>query len=234
MRKFKSSIAKLGIILLLVLGFLYLPVEECSAKKKKKSKSSKKSEYLEDKSLFFGAVHGGMSLSQIDGDNFSGYNKVDANFSATGYIKLDDNIALSNEIGYNTKGSIARGKQLPWYNSNGEKIKSYAIKLGYAEFAFMGNYFDKRQNNVGVGLSYGRLVSSEEKANGTLLEDFPFEKNVLDMILNGEVRILSDIDLFLNLRFQYSILPARKNYSGFYGRPEQINKQFLVRLGYLF
>ncbi len=231
---FNSGIAKIGIIFLLSACFLCMGVEECAAKKKKKYTRTVKDEALEGKSLFFGGVHAGLSMSQVDGDNFSGYNKYDANFSATGYIKLDNNIAISNEIGYNTKGSRANGKQLPWLDANGEVINDYRIKLGYAEYAIMGNFFDKKRNNVGLGVAYGRLVDSEEIANGRELQNFPFEKNVLDVVLNGEARIHKKYDLFVNLRFQYSILPVRKNYRGAFGRVEQVNKQFLLRLGYLF
>ncbi len=229
----QMSKAKIVIISLLSLGILCMSVEESFAKKKKRSRQ-KSTEALDGKSLFFGGVHLGLSMSQVDGDNFSGYNKLDANFSATAYIKLDKNIALSNEVGYNTKGSLATGRQLPWLDASGRIIESYSIKLGYAEFALLGNYFDKKRNNVGVGLAYGRLVSSEEKSNGQVISGFPFEKNTLDAVINGEVRLHPEWELFLNLRFQYSILPIRKDYTGNFGRSEQVNKQVLLRLGYLF
>ncbi len=222
-------LAKILIFRVMAVALLLTAVCDLQAQKRKKT-----AEYLEGKSLFFGAAHVGLSMSQVDGDNFSGYNKYNLNFSATAYTKIDRNLALSTEIGYNTKGSRGTGKQLPYLNNMGEEIESYEITLGYAEFAFLGNVFDRKRNNIGTGVSYGRLVSSDEEANNIEQTDIPFEKNALDWILNAQLKIHPEYELFLDFRFQYSILPIRKNYTGNYGRAEQLNKQILLRIGYLF
>ncbi len=221
--------AKVMIFCLICAGIMLTNVHEMNAKKNRRPK-----EYLEGKSLFFGGAHLGVSMSQVDGDNFSGWNKYNLNFSATAYSKIDRTIAISTEVGYNTKGSRATGRQLPYIVGSGDTIQSYGITLGYAELAILGNVFDRKRNNAGAGLAYSRLVSSEEKANGAIETNYPFQKNALDLVLNGEVKLLKDYEFFLNFRFQYSILPVRKNYMGPFGRPEQVNKQILVRLGYIF
>ncbi len=229
------SLAKLQIFFV-SLFCIFIQPEDCLAKKKKKRRGSSPSAYLEDRDLFFGGLNFGLSLSQVDGDNFVGYNKADLNFSAIAYTKINDNMAFSTEVGYNTKGSKAKhGKETPFRNAHGDIVDDFLIRLAYADITFLGNIFDTKQNNFGLGFSYGRLIRSEEYINNEEIEtDYPFQKNTIDAVLNGNFRITKAMPLFFNLRFQYSIIPVRKDYAGIYGRTEQINKQILLRAAYVF
>ncbi len=216
---------------------IFILNQDCSAQKKRKKtrRGTNETEYLNAKNVFFGGLNFGLSLSQVDGDNFGGYNKADINFSAIGFTKVSENVAISTEVGYNTKGSKAGSKETPFQNSNGEVIQDFLIKLAYADISVLANIFDKKQNNFGIGISYGRLIQSEEFIDKALIEtEYPFEKNAFDVVLNGNFRIIKSQPLFFNLRFQYSILPIRKNYAGLYGRDEQISKQILMRVSYIF
>ena len=61
-----------------------------------------------------------------------------------------------------------------------------------------------------------------------------FRKADLNLILGGNLHLIKG--LFLNLRFQYSLIPIRtkENINLDYGRAEQYNNLFTLRLMYLF
>ena len=98
-------------------------------------------------------------------------------------------------------------------------------------------YFDKRKSHFGAGFSYSQLINAEEKV--TTLEPFnddlskyPFKKFDINFLVGGNLHLYKG--LFLNVRFQYSMLSVRKNYYPEFGRADQFNNVWVVRLMYLF
>lgn len=122
------------------------------------------------------------------------------------------------------------------------RINKYNIDLNYAEVPIMINYFDKRKSNFGVGFSYSHLISSNEKLITTPAPSrdtdptvgYGFKKSDLNLLAGVNLKLVGG--LFLNVRFQYSLLSIRDaddKYSN-YIRKNQANNLYVLRLMYLF
>ena len=194
--------------------------------------------YIEDPHTFFGGLVAGGNFTQVDGDNFAGYHKVGFNAGGIVYARFAERIAASMEILYSQKGSRAHRSQRS--NTGAYEIYKYDINLNYAEVPIMLNYFDKNRANFGAGLSYSRLINSKETVttnnntfNDTIqLDRFPFKKGDLNFVLGGSLRLFQGF--YINLRFQYSLLPVRKEIFKELGRAEQYNNMWTFRIMYLF
>ncbi len=191
--------------------------------------------YLEDPRTFYGGVLLGANLSQVDGDSYAGYHKLGMNVGGIVYTHFAENLAASLEILFSQKGSRGHKAQ---EGGNGAIISKYRIDLNYAEIPLQINYFDKRRSHFGGGLSYSQLVSSKEEiiAAGQQVntDTLKFRKADLNLVVGGNLHLIKG--LFLHLRFQYSLIPIRtkENINLNYGRAEQYNNLFAVRLMYLF
>ncbi len=199
--------------------------------------------YLEEKKVFYGGLVAGGNFAQVDGDWFAGYRKMGVNAGAIVYAQLAKHIALSLEILYSQKGSRSKlGQYSP--RDHSIYIAKYGINLNYAEIPLMINYFDKRKSHFGLGVSYGRLVSSKETVeiitdtirNVVTSLDFngqyPFKKDAFDFLAGVELHLWKG--LFLNIRFQYSLMPIRSQIPPpAYARSDQSNNLWAVRVMYL-
>lgn len=114
--------------------------------------------------MFKGEVFAGGSLSQVDGDECYGYERINAQLGAgVLWSPLDEDwLDIGLEILYNPKGAL-RSDTLK-YNS-GSFYGLYNLKLNYVEIPLMLYLTDKNRYTVGIGLSYGRLVGLTEKIN---------------------------------------------------------------------
>lgn len=114
--------------------------------------------------MFKGEVFAGGSLSQVDGDECYGYERINAQVGVgVLWSVLDDDwLDLGFEILYNPKGALR--KDTLKYNS-GSFYGLYDLKLNYVEIPMMLYFTDKHRYTVGVGFSYGRLVGLDEKIN---------------------------------------------------------------------
>ena len=190
--------------------------------------------YVEDPRTFYGGLVLGGNFSQVDGDSYAGYHKVGLNAGGIVYIHLEEKLAASMEILFSQKGS--RGHRVQESGIQGTYIQKYKINLNYAEVPIQLNYFDRRRSHFGGGLSYSQLITSKEEINtynGPVATDsFNFRKADLNLVLGGNVHIWNGF--FVNLRFQYSLIPIRKNIPPGFGRSEQFNNMWVVRLMYLF
>jgi len=193
--------------------------------------------YEEQKRLFYGGLLVGANFSQVDGDYFAGYHRVGINVGGIVYAQLAEHVALSMEILYSQKGS--KSDIVKPVNVNGTPvfIEKYAISANYAEVPVMINYFDKRKSHFGVGLSYSQLVSSDETitTNPVMTPDFtqyPFKKYDLNALAGVQLHLVQG--LFLNIRFQYSVLPIRTELPPYFARAQQYNNLWVVRVMYLF
>jgi len=193
--------------------------------------------YVEEQRVFYGGLVGGVNFAQVDGDNFAGYHKVGINVGGIVYAQLAEHVALSLEILYSQKGS--KSDNAIFTNVNGQKvvIANYGININYAEIPVMINYFDKRKSHFGIGLSYGQLVSGTENLTTDPvvpidLTKYPFKKNAIDFLAGVQLHLVKG--LFLNVRFQYGIIPLRTNIPPDFSRATQYNNMFVLRLMYLF
>lgn len=190
--------------------------------------------YVETPRTFYGGLIAGANFCQVDGDYFAGYHKIGINVGGIAYAQLKKHLALSLEILYSQKGSRSTApREVP----NGDIITNYGINANYAEVPIMINYFDKRRSHFGAGISYGRLVSSSEvlttsPPNNVDLSKYPFKDNELEAVAGFELHLVKG--LFMNVRFQYSLLPMRTDVMPNYSRAQQYNNLFVFRLMYLF
>ena len=194
--------------------------------------------YEEVPRTFYGGLVVGANFTQVDGDNYAGYHRVGINAGGIVYTKFDEHIAASIEILYSQKGS--RG-HFDIQNANGHIVSGYKLKLNYAEVPLQLCYFDRRRSHFGAGISIARLVNYTEEGslNGIPSTDFdkyPMKKMDYNFIIGGNLHIWQG--LFLNARFQYSLVPVRKGTGSvppeFAGRNEQYNNMWTVRVMYLF
>lgn len=194
--------------------------------------------YIDNERTFFGGLVGGVNLAQVSGDNYRGYDKVGMNVGGKVYLPLTSEIVASIEILYTQKGSV--GKEVTSAGAvRGVTVSNYSISLDYAEVPVMINYFFPGKTHVGAGISYGRLVRSSEK--GITVPDqnfdpakYPFNKSAIDFILDGNIRVYKG--LFINPRFQYSIIKLRdeKNIAPYFYGSSQFSVVFGLRVAYFF
>lgn len=118
-----------------------------------------------------GEVFFGGNACQVDGDECYGYKKFGAHAGAGALIPVTDFMDVGLEVLFNQKGafkrdSIQHGSTFP---------HAYNLKLNYAEIPVMVYLTDKNKYSLGLGLSYGRIVSINEKidhvSTGTGLGD---------------------------------------------------------------
>jgi Outer membrane protein beta-barrel domain len=160
------------------------------------------------------------------------------------YTQLGKNIAASIEILYSQKGSRSSGG-MRQSGTGRYMINKYNIKLNYAEIPIQINYFDKRKSHFGAGFSYSQLIASTEDVEANIPvtnhitgapvdfeKDYPFRKFDVNFLLCGNLKLYKG--LFLQARFQYSLLPVRKGIHPEFGRAEQYNNMWALRLMYLF
>lgn len=194
--------------------------------------------YLEKERTFYGGAVIGTNFSQIDGDNFAGYRKVGINAGGIIYTHVAPHVAASLEILYSQRG--AKSNKSQFSNTKQFLITDYSIDLHYAEVPIQIHYYDKRRSHFGGGFSYSQLIGSEEKAttNNTSfndtsnLDDFNFKKYDINFVIGGNLHLIKG--LYLNVRFQYSLLPVRTLIHPEFGRAEQYSNMWVMRLMYLF
>lgn len=192
--------------------------------------------YLEKPRVFYAGLIAGANFAQVDGDNFAGYYKPGINAGGIGYIQLMKHLALSWEILYSQKGAKSNFPRISTIDS--VWVVKYGINANYAEIPVMINYFDKRKSHFGVGFSYSRLVSATETlktepAYSIDLLKYPFAKNGYDLLAGAQLHLVKG--LFLNIRFQYSLVPMRTVAPPQFSRSQkQFNNLWTVRLMYLF
>jgi len=195
--------------------------------------------YEEVPRTFYGGLILGGNATQVDGDNYAGYKKFGLNAGGIMYVRLDEHLAASIEILYSQKGARSDGEQ----EVPGKIIiQKYKVTLDYAEIPIQINYFDKRRSHFGAGFSIGRFISAKESGSALFLPEpvdfdkYPFNKMDYNFIIGGNLHLWQG--LFLNARFQYSLVPIRKGNDNvppyFSGRNEQFNNMWTLRLMYLF
>lgn len=191
--------------------------------------------YEEVPKTFSGGLIAGANFCQVDGDKYAGYFKVGVNAGAVLYARISNTFSLSMELLYSQKGARSNFRQ----NSSSKiyTIINQRINLSYAEIPVLLNVYDKRKSHIGAGLAYAQLISGDEKIETSPVSNYdpakyPFKKTDINFIASANLSLVKG--LYANLRFQYSILPIRKNVDYEFARSQQFNNMWVVRLMYLF
>lgn len=162
--------------------------------------------------IFKGMVMAGANLSQMNGDQTYGYNKVGLNAGVGVMAPLNKNrtFLMSMELLYNNLG--AKEKLDPF---------KYNTSLQYVSIPVMVHYEDRFGGlTFGVGLQYSRLFQFNEDwglpVPAIQYMDRPimstvtdFKKDDYSFVLDFRFRVWERLKL--NFRYQYSIVPIREN-----------------------
>ena len=191
--------------------------------------------YVEVPKTFSGGLVAGTNFCQVDGDKYAGYFKIGINAGAVLYARISNSFSVSMELLYSQKGSRSNFRQNS--SSNKYTVVSQRINLDYAEIPILLNVYDKKKSHVGAGFSYAQLINADEKIETSPAytydqNNYPFKKVDINFIAQGNLNLVKG--LYANLRFQYSVLPIRKNVDYEFARSQQHNNMWVLRVMYLF
>ena len=155
---------------------------------------------------FEGGILGGLTASQIDGDSYSGYNKVGIQAGAWVHRLFTYTIAGQMELRYVQKGSLKTNKlNDPTY---------YKASLHYIDIPIMAQYIYNEKVIFELGIGPEFLVSSKESdAHGELPDREPHFHTLTMSAIAGIGYTFWDV-LTFSARFNYSIIPIRDHPSG--------------------
>jgi hypothetical protein len=149
---------------------------------------------------FNAGILGGISTSQVDGDQLAGYDKVGIKVGAFVNRNFSDHVSLQMELLF-----IQKGSRKP---VNTEDNTYFLMRLNYMEVPLMVRFQFSKKILGEAGLSIATLVSSEESDEVGVIKSRPEFKKFDYLVNAGGYYKLSDNWLF-NVRFSYSIFPIR-------------------------
>jgi hypothetical protein len=159
---------------------------------------------------FDGGVMGGLTASQIDGDFYSGFNKLGITFGAFANTRFSQDWGAQLEIGYKAKGASHVGPFTSPY--------IYQVSLRYAVIPLTLNYYAADEFFFDLGVSIGYLIDVNYYDNGGTVPDDKinpkFNNYDINWILGANYR-LSDL-WTISLRYSYSFTPIRVRNTGVY------------------
>jgi hypothetical protein len=150
---------------------------------------------------FEGGFLAGIVASQVDGDTYSGYNKLGISAGAFVFTPLSRMTDLQLEIKYISKGANKKVTELD--------PRQYTSNLNYIELPILLKLNTGKKIDWQAGIGFGYLFSFTEKdENGPLIYDEsahfkPFE---LSGLLGMNYAFTEHLSA--NIRFSYSILPV--------------------------
>lgn len=152
---------------------------------------------------FRGGALVGMNVSQIDGDNWSGYNKAGLIAGAFISTEFRDQWGAKMEIRYAAKGSATP--------------RNYAFsrkfRLQYIEIPLLATYEPIDKLELQLGVSYGYLYSAAQNDGSGyyVFTDIP-NRNEFALCAGVNYELLYNVDV--SARFSYSLMPIWADYSG--------------------
>lgn len=148
--------------------------------------------------VFEGGISAGFNFSQVDGDNYAGFNKLGINAGPIVHINFTPNWNVSMEVLFSQKGS--RTKPDP------NNYNTYYLAMNYVEIPIMANYNDKNRLIFQAGAAYGRLFTVKEEINGILNNNTEaFYTDEISYIVGGTFLLGENKHWGINARYQGSI-----------------------------
>jgi hypothetical protein len=180
---------------------------------------------------FFGGLVFGTNFSQVDGDTYSGYNKVGINTGGIVYARLSGNVGASMEFNYTQKGSHAISNSAS--AALGTYFSEYRLKLNYIEIPFILHILTDRKLHYEAGVSYAQLLNFNESLYsdpGVVIDPNVYYFHKTDICFNAGLCYQFYNWWFLEARFQYSITSIRDAERIPIGGPTQYNNLVMIRL----
>lgn len=156
---------------------------------------------------FKGGAVAGLTASQVDGDTFSGFDKLGFTAGAYVYRMLGRQVSAQMEIRYTMKGATDKGSP--------DDPNFYLLVLHYAELPLALKYHYQEKVILEAGLSPDYTVTyREEDETGILPEEEykPFHKFGLSAFAGIGYRFLDRFTAAV--RYSYSAIPIRPHSSG--------------------
>lgn len=153
--------------------------------------------------LFSGGLKAGLTMSQIAGDGFSGYNKAGLFVGCWGAINLQPDLSLQMDIAYTQKGSAQQASDAR------PDIPQYLLRLNYVEMPLVVTY-QMAPFAVEAGLSFDFLVGQKETINFVPNDQGDIWRKVNLASVLGLKYLLSE-KWMISLRSINSISSIRKN-----------------------
>ncbi|MGA3013517.1 MAG: outer membrane beta-barrel protein [Bacteroidales bacterium] len=199
-----------------------------------------------------GAISAGVNLSQVDGDQVYGYDKVGLNIGPSAIIPFGKNKrwSVTLELLYSQLGSRQKNVNVskdtiikgPYLYYDG-----YRLSLNYVQIPVLVHYTDKRFIALGAGFLYGRLVGVSEyesvddkqgfvRIDSTTLRG-PYSLSDIEVLVDVRVRIYRGF--WFDGRYSYTMFPIRTRifqnqyFSTLFDR-KQYNNVLTFRLVYIF
>ena len=155
---------------------------------------------------FKAGLIGGLSATQVAGDQLSGFDKLGVVGGGFVYTPVSEKSSVQMEIIY-----IQKGSRKPLVAATNEY---YLMRLSYIEVPLVFRYNAYPRFIVEAGASAGVLVFSEEEdQNGTQNHRPPFHE--FDYCLNFGLNYSLNKTWSLNARFSNSFVPMRDFETGF-------------------
>lgn len=157
--------------------------------------------------FFEGGALAGLSASQVDGDTYSGFNKL--GFLAGGWVRhmFTYTVGGQLEVRYIMKGAAEI--------ENVDDAIYYKLTLHYGDVPILINYHYRERVLFEIGVSPEFLFASKEMedVNGNSPEDAPpFHRLTMSAI--GGIGYVFLERFTVNVRYNYSIIPIRDHPSG--------------------
>jgi hypothetical protein len=149
---------------------------------------------------FNAGLIGGISTSQVDGDQLAGYDKAGIKAGVFVNRNFSEPVSLQMELLFIQKGSRKPVDQ--------DDNSYFIMRLNYIEVPLMFRFRLSKKIIAEAGPSFATLVSSEESdAIGVINGRPPFHK--YDFGVNGGGYYILSENWAFNFRFSYSIVPIR-------------------------
>lgn len=152
---------------------------------------------------FNAGAKAGIVASQVDGDTYSGFNKLGFNLGLFVNYKFSARTSMQLEMEYIQKGSN--------HNPNVEKndLKQYQMRLGYAQLPLLFQYKLAQNFTFELGPAVGVLFTHYEERDNWEIESNPFRKLSLSWISGFNYTITDKWNA--NFRMDYSLIGIREN-----------------------
>jgi len=142
--------------------------------------------------IFGATLLAGLNMSQIDGDDFAGFNKVGFNVGIRGDVYLAEKMQIGMELTFSQRGS--RSELI----SGQSPLPQLKIDLNYIQVPVLFRYSDWYVEEEGyyrvnafAGASYGRLLSA----------------NAINSFFEGQTELFSKNDIGFHIGASYQFNP---------------------------
>jgi hypothetical protein len=186
---------------------------------------------IEKYRAFTAGITAGLSMNQIDGDNYGGYNKPGLIAGVVVNREIASKFTLSMELKFIQKGSRAS------YNIKTQSGRFYRVNLNYTQLPVYVQYNVWKDLWIELGPEFAYLINYKEEDDRGDLETIPFRKIEFAAFL-GVAYNIPKTNLKVNLRAANSIIPVRVNKNQTY-YPDwksrgQFNRNLEFGLTYIF